>query len=126
MTETITPWYLIPEALALLADCAENEPADIRYTHQGIRYRDEWRAYDDEDERVRRLASIKAEVLEPLLQDNERYRLAGAAGVGVSVENAIDAVCREPYCARNIYEIEEVRIIAAQITAAMDSRRAAA
>lgn len=120
MTGTITPWYLTPEALVLLADCAESEPVVLHYDGRDTLTGEDWRTYDDEDPRVRRLASIASEVLEPLLQDNELYRLAPAAGSGVSVDNAIDAVCAAPNCARDHYEIEEARQIAAQIAAAMD------
>lgn len=120
MTTAITKWYLIPEALALLADCAKDEPTHLRYTSQSIRNREEWFAYDPDDSRVDRLTAIRGEVLNPLLADKERYRLADAAGLMVKVDTVIDAVCREPYCARFIHEIEQVRDVAAQIAAAMD------
>lgn len=125
-TGNITPWYLTDAALSLLADCAAHEPLAVRYTRQGIRYRDEWISYDEEDVRVSGLGSIASNILEPLLNDSIHYMQADAAGLGVTVDTAIDAVCGAPSCANDKYQYEQVREVAAQIAAAMDARKGAA
>lgn len=124
---TITPWYLTPEALELLADCARILPVDLRFTRYYGMTREETRAYDDEDERVTALTAVRDRILTPLLNDADACRdgRVDRAGLMVHIGMAIDAVADEPICSDDTYYLAEVARVAAEIMEAMNVRRAA-
>jgi len=123
----ITPWYLTPEALELLADCAKSLPIDLRFTRYYGMTREETRAYDDEDERVTALAAVRDRILTPLLNDAAACRdgRVDRAGLMVHIGMAIDAVADDPICSDDAYYLAEVARIATDIDMAMNMRRAA-
>lgn len=126
----ITPWYLTPEALAVLEDCAKNEPIALlhRITYAG-RNTDEWHSYSDPgDTRRDRLVAIKSAVLDPNLSDPKACH-SGAyekAGLMVSPDMAIDAVVSIPQCIRYAYEIEALEYLSLQIKSAIKNKEAEA
>lgn len=119
----MTPWYLTPEALEVLADCARDEPVALlhRCTYAG-RTLEEWYSYDDSDDsRIDRLIAIRSEVLTPFLNDADACRdgRCEQAGLMVSVDNAIDAVAETPMCAKFTEQFENIKAVRAQIAEAM-------
>lgn len=122
----ITPWHLTPEALAVLEDCAKNEPIALlhRITYAG-RNTDEWHSYSDPgDTRRDQLVAIKSAVLEPILGNEEACR-SGAyeeAGLMVSPDMAIDAVVSIPQCIRYTSEIGVLEKLSSQIKLALKNK----
>lgn len=122
----ITPWYLTPEALEILADCARDEPLACRHRHTYAgRNTEEWRTYDDpDDSRIDRLTAIRSEVLTPLLNDADACRdgCCEQAGLMVSVDMAIDAVAETPMCAKFTEQFENIKAVRTQIAEAMSAK----
>lgn len=121
MSTPITPWYTSPEALAQLASCAKAAPEAVMHTRRYPRTTDEWRSYNEHDDRVARLQRILNRYAARHLDDGN----AVAAGLRITVNRAIDAVMPQPMCAQFSFELDEVAQIAGEIAAAMDRRIAA-
>lgn len=109
------PWYLNPDALTLLSDCAREHPIAVPFSHQYALTRDEWREYDDEDERVVALSDIRERILTPILNDPVNYRRADDAGLMVDVRMAIDAVTGMSAGGSTTYYHADVARVSAQI-----------
>lgn len=122
----MTPWYLTPEALEILADCSRDEPVALRHRHTYAgRNTEEWRSYDDPDDiRVDRLIAIRSEVLTPLLNDADACRdgRCEQAGLMASVDMAIDAVVEAPKCCRFVDDFDAVAVVSQQIAEAMSAQ----
>ena len=86
----ITPqWQSLPEARALLADCAATVPVRIPSTVWGVTARETVWSFDHDDARVARLHEIADEAF--LICERECLSDGLAYGPGLSVDDAIDA-----------------------------------
>ena len=92
----VPAWHELPIARRILRDIGsepETRPASVRHFKAYPLTREEWVAYDRDDMRVARLDAICGAYFE-VVEAVCGTAVAGA-GVSLTVDEAIDAVCRE-------------------------------